>query len=79
MIIRNREFTSYSDYLSAKFEKCSAKRLAIEYNRMQILKQENFGTQMLAETTQNTILWMLKNKDKKFKAEFRKYLGESYE
>ena len=70
---------NYSDFCEKKYCNYTAKQLAIEYNRMQLLKGENSGSYMMANSAQGSILAIIALKDKKFKMEFRKYLGGTYE
>lgn len=70
---------NYSDFCTKKYGKHTAKQLAIEYNRMQLLKGENSGSYMMASSAQGSILSIVALKDRKFKMEFRKYLGGTYE
>jgi len=67
----------YADFISKKFEKSEPKRLAIEYNRMQSLRTDNGGL-MLSNMTQRALMLIVKNKDKQFQREFKKYLGSTY-
>lgn len=67
----------YTDFITKKFENAEPKRLAIEYNRMQSLRTDN-GDLMLSNMTQRALMLIVKNKDKQFQREFKKYLGSTY-
>ena len=68
----------YAEFITKKFENATPKRLAIEYNRMQMIRCDA-GGKMLSDMAQGAILYLIKNKDKKIQREFRKYLGGTYE
>lgn len=65
----------YADFISKKFEKSEPKRLAIEFNRMNSLRND-YGGLLLSNMTQRAILLLVKTKDKQYQKEFRKYLRE---
>lgn len=65
----------YADFISKKFEKSEAKRLAIEFNRMNALR-DDYGGLLLSNMTQRAILALVQTKDKQYQKEFRKYLRE---
>ena len=65
----------YADFISKKFEKSEPKRLAIEFNRMNSLR-DDYGGLLLSNMTQRAILALVQTKDKQYQKEFRKYLRE---
>lgn len=65
----------YADFIAKKFEKSEAKRLAIEFNRMNALR-DDYGGLLLSNMTQRAILALVQTKDKQYQKEFRKYLRE---
>lgn len=67
----------YADFISKKFEKSEPKRLAIEFNRMNSLRND-YGGLLLSNMTQRALMLIVKNKDKQFQREFKKYLGSTY-
>lgn len=65
----------YADFIAKKFEKSEPKRLAIEFNRMNSLR-DDYGGLLLSNMTQRAILALVQTKDKQYQKEFRKYLRE---